>query len=613
MSQRGIIIVENYTTNLSTIDTPMKEVIIIGGGVAGMSAAHELIERGYAVTVYERQAQYCGGKARSIDYYGRGQVPYDKPLPGEHGFRFFPGFYRHVIDTMKRIPFNEHSGVDKTVFDNLVPTDRIMIARYGITPMVTPAHFPRSKADWEVVFRDMHGMNSGLTQEEIKLFSQKVWQLCTSSTIRRTNDYEGLGWWQFLEADRFPGKDGKPSAYQSLLVQGLTRTLVAARAESASTKTGGDIFLQLIYGMINPIENTDRVLNKPTNDAWLNAWRDYLVKKGVRFVQHAEVLSLTCKNGTIDSVTVKVGHAEPFSINADYFIMAVPVEQAAKLLNPDIIKADNTLQNIITLSKSVSWMNGIQFYLNEDVSINRGHIIYSDTEWAITSISQIQFWSQYSVKDRGDGRVRGVLSVDISDWFSKGHFNNKSADTCTAQEVADEVWKQMKASLNIDGKEIIRDDMLVDWYLDRDIVHNPSINDVQTNISTNREPLLVNSVNSWALRPESYCAIPNLFFASDYVRTYTDLATMEGANEAARRAVNNLMVRDGNSSAPCKIWPLTEPAVFKPLKWYDMKRWQKGLPWTEKYPWWLKTGFIVWAICCGIYDLFKLLIIKIIK
>ena len=25
-------------------------------------------------------------------------------LPAEHGFRFFPGFYRHLPDTMRRIP-----------------------------------------------------------------------------------------------------------------------------------------------------------------------------------------------------------------------------------------------------------------------------------------------------------------------------------------------------------------------------------------------------------------------------------------------------------------------------------------------------------------------------
>ena len=38
--------------------------------------------------------------------------------------------------------------------------------------------------------------------------------------------------------------------------------------------------------------------------------------------------------------------------------------------------------------------------------------------------------------------------------------------------------------------------------------------------------------------------IPNLVLAADYVRTHTDLATMEGANEAARRAVNAILDAD---------------------------------------------------------------------
>lgn len=33
-----------------------------------------------------------------------------KPLPGEHGFRFFPSFYRHVFDTMRRIPDGDDGG-----------------------------------------------------------------------------------------------------------------------------------------------------------------------------------------------------------------------------------------------------------------------------------------------------------------------------------------------------------------------------------------------------------------------------------------------------------------------------------------------------------------------
>ena len=41
-----------------------EKVVIIGGGVAGLTAAHELIERDYEVQVFERRAA-VGGKAAS--------------------------------------------------------------------------------------------------------------------------------------------------------------------------------------------------------------------------------------------------------------------------------------------------------------------------------------------------------------------------------------------------------------------------------------------------------------------------------------------------------------------------------------------------------------------
>ena len=64
-----------------------KKVIVLGGGVAGMSEAHELAERGFQVTVYEKK-MIPGGKARSVPVPKTGKD--GRPdLPGEHGFRFF--------------------------------------------------------------------------------------------------------------------------------------------------------------------------------------------------------------------------------------------------------------------------------------------------------------------------------------------------------------------------------------------------------------------------------------------------------------------------------------------------------------------------------------------
>src|SRR5215211_4672976 len=123
----------------------MTTVAVLGGGVAGLSAAHELVERGFDVTVYE-QRDAPGGKARSIPYAGTGTGG-RADLPGEHGFRFFPGFYRHLPDTMSRIAVDGAS-----VRDRLVGATRILFAQAeGNNEIIAPAHSPESLDDVAVL------------------------------------------------------------------------------------------------------------------------------------------------------------------------------------------------------------------------------------------------------------------------------------------------------------------------------------------------------------------------------------------------------------------------------------------------------------------------------
>src|ERR1700734_2817737 len=119
---------------------PKKKVTILGGGVAGMSAAHELIERGFEVQVFEKKVQLPGSKARSVNVPDYDAGTDYNPLPGEHGFRFFPGFYKHVIDTMKRIP----SFDGRKAADHLVPTTRAAFTQYGLPAFEVPTLFPRT-------------------------------------------------------------------------------------------------------------------------------------------------------------------------------------------------------------------------------------------------------------------------------------------------------------------------------------------------------------------------------------------------------------------------------------------------------------------------------------
>ncbi|MBO0947957.1 hydroxysqualene dehydroxylase [Fibrella forsythiae] len=625
-----------------------KKVVILGGGVAGLSAAHELIERGFDVDVYEKKPTYLGGKARSVNVPGS-ELPkagggQHAPLPGEHGFRFFPGFYRHITDTMKRIPFTDATGRKNPngVYDNLVDVQRVGILRNGKPPIITVVSFPKSLADLEAALSVLHTHDTGLLPGEARFFASKVWQLMTSCQRRRELDYEKIGWWQFMEAS----SHSKP--YQHLLVEGLTRTLVAANAKHASTKTGGDIFIQLLFNIANPGMHTDRVLNGPTTDVWLKPWEEYLSGKGVRFFRGALVEKLVVADGRIEAVTIRdwqkaqaasslapgsaATTANAFNYDppalGDFYLLATPVEVTTTLFEHSVKKNSGSLKPLDELASNVAWMNGIQFYLNQEIDIVQGHCIYVDSEWALTSISQLPFWSGYRMDERGDGTVKTIFSVDISDWNTLSSKNDpdlkpmKAKDCQTFDEIADRVWAQLKRSLNVNGTVVLSDDMrqgvyndhgqaYKGYYLDHSInmqappgAADPAASAVGEAMAdlkaVNHEPLLVNTVDSWGLRPDAYVGgISNLFLASDYVRTNTDLATMEGANEAARRAVNCIIDAAKVNAEPCQIWNLHEPAFFVPHKWYDAYRYQRGLPYGHP-PGWLKALFLAWGIVYGV-------------
>ncbi len=544
-------------------------VAILGGGVAGMSAAHELADRGFKVQVYEYR-EVPGGKARSVPVPGSGKSG-RRDLPGEHGFRFFPGFYRHLPDTMKRIPYRSNR---RGVFDNLVPTSRIEFARPGYPPLILLPRLPHSLSDLRMLFSGFSLARSefGVTLDDLEFFSERLWQILTSCEERRLDEYERTGWWYFVRAEE------RSKAYQDLLGVGLTRSLVAAQAKRASTKTVGDIGLQLIFNLLEPGVNSDRVLNGPTNDVWIQPWLEYLERRGVEYHRGVRVEALHCQGRTIREATVSK-NGRTYNVEADYYIAAMPLEVMGALLTPKMLAADPILEGMQKLiaQNALAWMNGIQFYLKEDVPLVHGHQIFLDSPWALTSLSQAQFWPGFDLRDYGDGTVRGIISVDISDWEAEG-INQKCADDCTHEEIAEEVWAQLKQGLNTAGAEVLRDDMRHSWFVDPDIVAG----DYPPHKETNLEPLLVNLAGTWDLRPNAHTGISNLFLASDYVRTHTDLATMEGANEAARRAVNCVIDEAGARASYCRVWRLHEPDLLAPWRAEDRIRYRKGLPWDGK-------------------------------
>ncbi|MCC3777105.1 FAD-dependent oxidoreductase [Streptomyces sp. UNOB3_S3] len=544
-----------------------RRVAVLGGGVAGLTAAHELAERGFEVTVYERKSA-LGGKARSMDVPGSGKGG-RKALPGEHGFRFIPGFYRNLPDTLRRIPF---PGNANGCHDNLVPSSEVMLARMGgrediripfatlgtLPPVLTPDALLRALTAYCETF-------SRLRAHEIAYFANRLLVWFTSSERRRLESWERVPWLDFTGAARMSAD------YRQLLAIGITRNIVATKAEVASTRTVATCVEAFLYNALGRGADgePDRVLDAPTNEAWIDPWTTHLRSLGVVFHTGWAVRELRLEGGRIAEAVLEDAGGAQRSVTADHFVSAMPVEHARRTWNEQVRAADPRLARCDRLK--TDWMTGIQFYLTEPTPIIHGHINHIDTPWSITSVSQAQYWRGRDFRaDYGDGTVADCLSVDVSEWDRPGILYGKPAKRCTREEVAREVWAQMKAGLNDTGRAVLRDATLHSWFLD------PAV-ELDGTRASNDEQLFIHPTGTWYDRPEARTAIPNLFLAGDYVAVDIDLATMEGANAAARTAVNALLDETGSRAERCSVTPLYRAPELEPLRRQDEFRHRLGL------------------------------------
>ncbi|MFF0200353.1 FAD-dependent oxidoreductase [Streptomyces sp. NPDC005017] len=541
-------------------------VAVLGGGVAGLTAAHELAERGFAVTVYERRA--LGGKARSMDVpdSARGGR---RPLPAEHGFRFIPGIYHNLPDTMRRIPFpgNAHG-----VWDNLVAPPEMSFARTGREDLRAPLPWPGHRGAQLTLDEIRRALTalletaSNIPPHEVAYFVGRLVVFLTSCAERRDDTWESLPWWDFTGADRMSDD------YRRILAVGVTRNIVATKAEEASTRTVASLLEAFVFnalgrGADGPL---DRILDAPTNEAWIDPWTDHLTSLGVEFRIGWTVREVTYGSGRVTGVVAEDPGGARRTVTAEHYISAMPVEHARRTWGPALRAADPQLARCDALR--TDWMTGIQFYLTESAPLLRGHLNLVDSPWSLTAIQQAEHWpGRDFAADYGDGTAVNCLSVDISEWDKEGVLYGRTAKQCTRDQVAREVWAQLKAALNDTGRTVLKDSALHSWYLD------PGVSGLGTPHPVNDDELLIHPVGTLHNRPTARTLVPNFYLSGDYVSVDIDLATMEGANASARQAVNALLDRVGSAAPRCTVTPLFEAPELAPLRRHDRLRYRLGL------------------------------------
>ena len=549
-----------------------RRVAILGGGVAGLTAAHELALRGLEVDVYEKRTGWLalGGKARSQE----ARTPGGHSLLGEHGYRFFPAFYEGVPDSMRRtpldaastdVPRHPHEEVPGNVFETLRPAEWMAIARAGRPMAVIERDLPEI-TDLGSLVRAITTIFHDVPAWDLVPIGAKLIHYATRGPAERLRVHEKLSFWDFMDAGRF-------SAATRTVLEYTPKSLVAMKATEGNTRTLMDLFLLMMVEFTRE-RPSDLVLPGPTSRAWIAPWSTWLRKLGVRFHLGVEVERLE-----LDGARVRRAHARrdgaPLVIDADQFVLALPIEVAApvaeRTLEDGCACSELEMIRDFPIDTALGWMVGAQLFQRTPRELVQGHIAFGDSAWALSAVSQRQFWADEHVRELDRAGVGSVWSVIATEWDA-ARFGRPRGIDCDRDTVARQLFEQLAECRDPAGKPLLDlahlDRELVHLHLDEELVFDPTTG----RPIVNGARLLVHPPGLWSRRPEAWCdEVDNLYFAGDWVRNPIDLATMEGANVAARMAVNELLSRAGVApSEACPVVPdyrrKNEPAFLVALQ-----------------------------------------------
>jgi uncharacterized protein with NAD-binding domain and iron-sulfur cluster len=599
--------------------------------------------------------------------------PRERWVPGEHGYRFFPSFYHHLFDTMKRTPLLEsmekpvyaqaqeravgvkhpepfeYTETGRVVMDNVRPTTSTLLAFSGGQ---RPSRLSRSavrsfeelREYLEVLFGEREAGGLGFTPRDAARMSLKILKFATASEARR-REYEEISWWDFLDADTL--SEGAKDT-----IRRLPQALVAMNAEECDARTQWVPFIHILLDEVRTDAYRDGTLRGPTSEAWLVPWRRYLEAQGVEFVRGElegfELVERTkgatrtlrpwpkvnctdLRYPSKEDVTEQDKLGKPKRrplLRPGYFVLAVSADKMRALAEqyaalgaglsaaeqgqfyqPD---SDLSLAAGITRAPALGkdlkdeqaesdfrHFSGIQYYFAEDVFWIDGHVYFPDSPWRITSISQARFWQEKMDWEHG---YRGVLSAIIGNWEVEG-LKYPPAWKCTEDELAEEVWLQIKSAIGSKrarrgsdpGRFARRTPHQYElpeplfWHLDTGLKRKADGSGFE-----NETPFMVNRPGRFEHRPGSldpergYSVEHGFVLAGYYTKTHTRIPSMEAANESARHAVNAILKHLERWDAPgvrirrtyCDIWSPEDRELddLRFLKELDQRLVERGLP-----------------------------------
>lgn len=523
----------------------------MGCGIGGLTVAHELVnatDSNYEIHLYDRHDK-IGGMARSGLKNRCGVM-----LPTEYCWRIYGPNYNNLRDILKKIPLKHDSS--KTVHDNL--TD---ISNYLIADQQTVVHMnnrPSTLFDLRRLFKKVP------LKQKIQVLNKILY--CFLISTRRLNTLDKLSWANYINPDNSLCHDMKKyiidimGPYLGADVEKVNVPSVAKTLES--------------FKILNrPIS----VMNGPTNEAWFEHWKIYLESKGVTFHLNSEITAIHQKDDELKHILL----ADNTKVSGDVFFCSLPVDSVARLESLKI-PGINELAN-----RSYQLMMSIQLYFDKKINLpyKNTALYIPDSPWQLVIEPQGSIW------EKSYNGIADLWSIGLCDVVNRGLLIKKPFVACSHEEIKQEVWYQITQSefnqyLHLDEIQII-DYNVWDTY----VYNGKKLETYEPKFSTNQ--------GTFYLRPNNNTHFKNMYFATAYTKTDTDMFEMESAAESGRRAAKIL-------EPSIHVIGIQRPLFFSPYRFID-----KVFPFFNIYQYGSIFLFIVGSIPALTLFAFRCIIRKI--
>lgn len=442
-------------------------IIIIGGGISGLSCAHALADHdGLEVVVYEKLNNF-GGQARSSA---------GERCSLEYAWRIFTSNYVNLLSIFEEIPT-----ADGSVRDNLVS--------YGKYETVS-----KNKSGFFLAMQPNAWTDKS---RYVAMIAKMIDAMGMTDARLESNDIS------FID---YMGRDDPTTVSACHEIVGPLLGLEAEKATVFSVARG----FQLTYGAGDV---GVYVANGPYNETIFVPWAEYLMDKGV-----------TMKSGTMVEKLVqdgtKVTHAvlnNGESVPGDAFILALGQGQHADLLQQScgLLSMSPTLaQSAMLREYCNNWWFSLRIYFSRkrhDVSWTCSTVVGQPWKHVILRVTET--WRDEYIIPCGSQEIWLLSVIDVV----PGR-NGKALRDCSIEEATEETLSQLEDEHLINRQDILMVEPWEDWY-----------NDEEGKLRNRKDEYKL-SINPACRNLQPPCIIPevgNIFVASVFVRNLTPMVSME--------------------------------------------------------------------------------------